>query len=242
MSALLTADALEVRYGQNLAVRGVSIEVRRGEITTVIGANGAGKTSLLAGLMGLERRSGKITFDGGDISRNAPEHNVRQGMILVPERRELFGSMSVMDNLVLGGVAGKLRAGSDLDERLQTVFQKYPRLAERRSQLAGTLSGGERQMLALGRALMGKPRLLMLDEPSLGLAPNLVRQMFAWIRDLRQDGISILLIEQNARAALDIAQYAYVMDQGRFSTEGKAADVQAKDDIVARYLGRKRDR
>ena len=242
MSMLLAAHGLEVRYGQNLAVRDVSLEVRRGQITTVIGANGAGKTSLLAGLMGLERRSGEIVFDGGDISRNAPERNVRQGMILVPERRELFGSMSVLDNLILGGVAGKLRAGPDLKNRLDGVFAKYPRLAERRQQEAGTLSGGERQMLALGRALMGKPRLLMLDEPSLGLAPNIVRQMFVWIRELQQDGISILLIEQNARAALAIAHYAYVMDQGRFSAQGDAAELQTKEDIVARYLGRSRDR
>jgi branched-chain amino acid transport system ATP-binding protein len=242
MNVMLSARELEVRYGQNLAVRGVSLDIRRGEITTVIGANGAGKTSLLAGLMGLQRRRGEIVFDDRDISRNMPEHNVRQGMILVPERRELFGTMSVIDNLTLGGVAGRLRAGRDLKDRLDNVFGKYPRLAERRTQLAGTLSGGERQMLALGRALMGNPRLLMLDEPSLGLAPNIVRQMFTWIRELRQEGIAILLIEQNARAALEIAQYAYVMDQGRFSAQGEAATLQAKEDIVARYLGQKTDR
>jgi len=240
MSALLSARELEVRYGQNLAVRGVSLDVRPGEITTVIGANGAGKTSLLAGLMGLERRSGGITCDGRDISRSLPEDNVRRGIILVPERRELFGSMSVIDNLILGGVAGKLHADAALKQRLATVFARYPRLAERREQQAGTLSGGERQMLALGRALMGNPRLLMLDEPSLGLAPNIVRQMFAWICELQRDGIAILLIEQNARAALDIAQYAYVMDQGRFSTQGPAARLKAEEDIVARYLGERK--
>ncbi|MET0278238.1 MAG: ABC transporter ATP-binding protein [Pseudorhodoplanes sp.] len=239
MTALLTAQSLEVRYGQNLAVRGVSMQVKKGAITTVIGANGAGKTSLLAGLMGLERRSGSIVFDGCDASHSAPEQNVRRGMILVPERRELFGSMSVNDNLILGGVADRRRPKPALDERLAGVFNKYPRLAERRNQLAGTLSGGERQMLALGRALMGNPRLLLLDEPSLGLAPNLVAQMFDWICALRDDGISILLIEQNALAALDVAQYAYVMSQGEFTTEGEAAKLRDQDEIVSRYFGKK---
>lgn len=238
MTGLLTANLLEVRYGQNLAVRGVAFEVRQGTITTVIGANGAGKTSLLAGLMGLARRSGSIVFDGHDISRNAPEHNVRRGMILVPERRELFSTMSVLDNLVLGGVANR-DPGVPTKERLEDVFTKYPRLAERRHQLAGTLSGGERQMLALGRALMGKPRLLLLDEPSLGLAPALVEEMFGWIKQLQEEGISILLIEQNALAALDIAQYAYVMSQGEFSTQGDPESLRKRDDIVARYLGKK---
>lgn len=242
MTALLTAQALEVRYGQNLAVRGVTIDVRQGAITTVIGANGAGKTSLLAGLMGLERRSGSIIFDGQDISRNAPEHNARRGMILVPERRELFATMSVLDNLVLGAVADWKRGNAELKARLAAVFEKYPRLAQRRHQLAGTLSGGERQMLALGRALMGNPRLLLLDEPSLGLAPNLVTQMFGWIKKLQDDGISILLIEQNALAALDIAQYAYVMSQGQFSAQGVPESLRKQEDIVARYFGRKADR
>jgi branched-chain amino acid transport system ATP-binding protein len=239
MTALLAVHLLEVRYGQNLAVRGVSMEVCKGAITTVIGANGAGKTSLLAGLMGLERRAGSILFDGEDISRSAPEHNARRGLILVPERRELFGTMSVLDNLMLGALANRNRAKAAANERLSDVFQKYPRLAERRHQLAGTLSGGERQMLALGRALMGAPRLLMLDEPSLGLAPNLVNQMFDWIIRLHDDGISILLIEQNARVALDIAQYAYVMNQGEFTTQGEAAALRDHDDIVARYFGKK---
>lgn len=238
MTALLATNLLEVRYGQNLAVRGVAFQVRQGTITTVIGANGAGKTSLLAGLMGLARRSGSIVFDGHDISRNAPEHNVRRGMILVPERRELFSTMSVLHNLVLGGVANRSPKIPTTKERLEDVFAKYPRLAERRHQLAGTLSGGERQMLALGRALMGKPRLLLLDEPSLGLAPALVEEMFGWIKQLQEEGISILLIEQNALAALDIAHYAYVMSQGEFSTQGDPESLRNRDDIVARYLGK----
>jgi branched-chain amino acid transport system ATP-binding protein len=238
VTPLLTAQGLQVRYGQNLAVRGLELEVRQGTITTVIGANGAGKTSLLAGLMGLARRSGSIVFDGTDISRNAPEHNVRLGMILVPERRELFGTMSVIDNLVLGGVANRAKGTPAIKERLADVFAKYPHLAERRHQLAGTLSGGERQMLALGRALMGQPRLLLLDEPSLGLAPNLVDEMFGWIKQLREGGLSILLIEQNALAALDVAQYAYVMNQGQFTTQGDPDSLRNRDDIVARYLGK----
>ena len=166
-----------------------------------------------------------------------PRHNARLGMILVPERRELFTTMSVLDNLMLGGVADRTSSKADIRDRLADVFLKYPRLAERRHQAAGTLSGGERQMLALGRALMGKPRLLLLDEPSLGLAPNLVAQMFTWIYKLKDDGISILLIEQNARAALDISQYAYVMAQGHFSAEGDPDALRNQDDFVARYFG-----
>jgi branched-chain amino acid transport system ATP-binding protein len=237
MSILLSVRDLEVRYGQNIAVREVSLQLRRGEITTVIGANGAGKTSLLAGIMGLVRRRGQIVFEGRDISCSQPEDNVRRGIVMVPERRELFGPMSVLDNLILGGVAGRLRGGSDLDVRLADVFRRYPRLAERRVQAANTLSGGERQMLALGRALMARPTVLLLDEPSLGLAPNIVRQVFGWIREMRQDGIAILLVEQNARTALDNAQYAYVMDQGRFFAQGPSAEIRAEQNIAARYLG-----
>lgn len=238
MTILMSVRSLDVRYGQKLAVNGASMDVQAGTITTVIGANGAGKTSLLAGLMGLASRSGSILFEGRDVSRDPPEANVRRGMILVPERRELFGSMSVLDNLLLGSVADN-RGRGVVGDRLANVFHKYPRLAERRRQLASTLSGGERQMLALGRALMGNPHLLMLDEPSLGLAPNFVNQMFDWICTLQQEGISILLIEQNARLALEIAQHAYVMRQGELSPRADAADMRARDDIVAQYFGRK---
>ena len=236
--ALLLATDLEVRYGHSLAVRGVSLAVRAGEVTTVIGANGAGKTSLLAGLVGLEQRRGRIEFDGQDISRSAPEENARRGLILVPERRELFTSMSVADNLILGGALGRARPVNSIRDGLDTVFMRFPRLAERRSQLAGTLSGGEQQMLALGRALMGRPKLLMLDEPSLGLAPNIVRDTFDWITALRDDGMSILLVEQNAYMALAIAHHAYVMDGGIFSASDSATRVAARGDIVARYLGK----
>lgn len=238
MSTLMSVRSLYVRYGQKLAVNGASLDLPAATITTIIGANGAGKTSLLAGLMGLASRSGSIVFKGCDVSREPPESNVRRGMILVPERRELFGSMSVQDNLLLGAVADKASRGTRRD-RLDRVLRKYPRLSERRNQLARTLSGGERQMLALGRALMGNPQLLMLDEPSLGLAPNFVSQMFDWIGGLREEGISVLLIEQNARLALEVAQYAYVMRQGEISPRADAAEMRGREDIVAQYFGRR---
>lgn len=236
MTMLMTVSGLSVRYGRKVAVQNASLKVQSGTITTVIGANGAGKTSLLAGLMGLAARSGTIVFKGIDVSRQPPESNVRRGMILVPERRELFGTMSVRDNLMLGGVADRAKRAT-INGRLDTVFKKYPRLAERRDQLANTLSGGERQMLALGRALMGNPQLLMLDEPSLGLAPNFVNQMFDWICALSEDGISILLVEQNARLALDVAQYAYVMRQGELSVRANASELRERKDIAAHYFG-----
>ncbi|VIO72945.1 High-affinity branched-chain amino acid transport ATP-binding protein LivF [Bradyrhizobium ivorense] len=239
MSTLMTVSRLDVRYGQKLAVNQACLDVAAGTITTIIGANGAGKTSLLSGLMGLAARSGSIVFQGRDVSDEPPESKVRRGMILVPERRELFGSMSVQDNLLLGAMAVKATRHSRRD-RLDLVYKKYPRLSERRTQQAGTLSGGERQMLALGRALMGNPRLLMLDEPSLGLAPNFVNQMFEWIVGLREEGMSILLIEQNARLALDVAQYAYVMRQGEISPRADAAEMRSREDIAAQYLGPRR--
>ena len=234
---LLTVTDLEVRYGQSLAVRGVSLVAHAGQVTTVVGANGAGKTSLLAGIVGLEHRTGRIAFDGRDITRSAPEENARRGLILVPEQRELFATMSVLDNLVLGGALGRARPIYPVRDSLQSVFARFPKLAERRNQSAGTLSGGERQMLALGRALMGRPKLLMLDEPSLGLAPNIVRDMFDWIVTLRHEGMSILLVEQNAHLALRIAQQAYVMDGGIFSVVDTADRVAARGDIAARFLG-----
>jgi branched-chain amino acid transport system ATP-binding protein len=236
MSTLMTVRSLDVRYGQKLAVSRACLDVAAGTITTIIGANGAGKTSLLFGLMGLAKQAGSIVFKGEDVSDEPPESKVRRGMILVPERRELFGSMSVQDNLLLGALADKARRNTRR-HRLDSVYSKYQRLSERRTQLASTLSGGERQMLALGRALMGNPQLLMLDEPSLGLAPNFVNQMFDWIAGLRDEGISILLIEQNARLALEVAQYAYIMRQGEISPRAEAAEMRTREDIAAQYLG-----
>lgn len=239
MTGFLSVRGLDVRYGQKLAVQGASMDMEPGTITTIIGANGAGKTSFLAGIAGLVSHTGTIEFEGQDTSSEPPEVKVGRGMILVAERRELFGAMSVVDNLMLGAVADRAPRAV-IHERLEIVFGKYPRLRERRQQLANTLSGGERQMLALGRALMGKPRLLMLDEPSLGLAPNLVNQMFDWIVALRDENISILLVEQNARLALEVATHAHVMNQGTLSERMSAADMLAREDIAAQYFGRAR--
>ena len=236
MSALLSVRDLDVRYGRKTAVEGACLEMERGKVTTIIGANGAGKTSFLTGLMGLVSHEGSVVFEGQEMAREPPEAKVRRGMILVPERRELFGAMSVADNLLLGAVADRAGSG-EARARLARVFGKYPRLHERRDQMASTLSGGERQMLALGRALMGNPRLLMLDEPSLGLAPNLVNQMFDWIEALKDEGISILLVEQNARLALEVATHAHVMNQGTLSDRVSAIDMLARKDIATQYFG-----
>lgn len=231
---VLSIRDLNVSYGKVQAVNGVSVEVPRGAIVTVIGANGAGKTTLLNATMGILPASGAITFEGEDILRKPVEDRVGAGMTLVPERRELFATMPVEDNLLLGGF---LVSAPERTRQLEEVFQRFPRLRERRSQLAGTLSGGERQMLAMGRALMAKPRLLMLDEPSLGLAPLIVADIFSIIRDLRSAGVSILLIEQNARAALRLADHAYVMELGEITMSGKAADLAADPKIIETYLG-----
>jgi branched-chain amino acid transport system ATP-binding protein len=234
MSALLEIHGASVRYGQVSAVRGVSLSVGEREIVTVIGANGAGKSTLLNAAMGLLRLEGGLRFDGGDIQSWGVERRVEAGLCLVPEKRELFGAMSVGDNLLLGGfrVGARERARA-----LEEVFGRFPRLAERRAQIAATLSGGERQMLAMGRALMSRPRLLMMDEPSLGLAPRIVADIFDIIGHLRDTGVSILLVEQNARAALNIADRAYVMELGEIILNGAAADLAADPRIAASYLG-----
>lgn len=231
---LLSIRDLHVSYGKVEAVHGVSIDVPRGEIVTVIGANGAGKTTLLNAAMGVLPARGAIRFEGEDILRKPVEERVGNGMTLVPERRELFASMPVEDNLMLGGF---LISASERAQEIEKVYTRFPRLKERRRQLAGTLSGGERQMLAMGRALMAKPRLLMLDEPSLGLAPLIVADIFSIVSDLRDVGVSILLVEQNARAALRLADHAYVMELGEITIHGKASDLAADPKIVETYLG-----
>ena len=236
MTALLDAERISVSYGRAEAVRGVSIALQPGQIVTVIGPNGAGKTSLLAALMGLLACRGRITYDGVDLRGLETEDRVERGMVLVPERRELFGAMSVADNLILGAYAQR-RDRAATRRRLDEVFARFPRLAERPRQLAGTLSGGERQMLALGRALMSRPSLLMLDEPSLGLAPLIVREIFHIIGGLRELGVSILLVEQNARAALESADYAFVLETGEVSVEGPAAELLHDPRVSATYLG-----
>jgi branched-chain amino acid transport system ATP-binding protein len=236
MSALLSVADLHVSYGKVEAVSGVSIEMQAGEIVTVIGPNGAGKSTLLAALMGLLPAQGEIRYEGSDCSGLLTEERVRRGICLVPERRELFTEMTVADNLMLGAYT-RWRDLAAVEGDLAEVYARFPRLSERRSQLAGTLSGGERQMLALGRALMTKPRLLLLDEPSLGLAPLIVREIFRIVTALRQLGVSILLVEQNARAALETADFGYVLETGAIVHSGKAADLIHDPKVVESYLG-----
>jgi branched-chain amino acid transport system ATP-binding protein len=235
MSApLLDVRDLCVAYGRAEVVHNVSIRVTEGALVTVIGANGAGKTTLLNALMGLLNARGSITFRDKPIASVSLETRVQQGLCLVPERRELFADMPVEDNLLLGGIR---RSRAERNQTLEQVFAQFPRLKERRQQLAGTLSGGERQMLAMGRALMAHPRLLMLDEPSLGLAPRIVRDIFQILTELRASGVSILLVEQNARAALQVADYAYVMELGAITTEGSPSEIAQDSRLVESYLG-----
>ncbi len=236
--ALLVARDLTISYGKVAAVRGVSLEIRAGEVVAIVGPNGAGKTTLLAGLMGLLRMQGEVQrFGAASTIPPTVEQLVRAGMGLIPERRELFGSMSVEDNLRLGGFDRWRQGARDGRSDLADIFDLFPRLHERRDQDAGTLSGGERQMLALGRALMARPKLLLLDEPSLGLAPLIIREIFRIIDGLRARGVSILLVEQNARAALKVADYAYVMETGSFVIEGPAAALAQDERVIEAYLG-----
>jgi branched-chain amino acid transport system ATP-binding protein len=234
MSALLSVTDAHISYGKVEAVRGTSLEVAANEIVTIIGANGAGKTTLLNAVMGILPLKGSVAFAGQDLGRLEIEDRVALGMSLVPEHRELFASMNVEDNLQLGAFrVAKARAATAFEQ----VYALFPRLKERRRQLAGTLSGGEQQMLAMGRALMGAPKLLMLDEPSLGLAPIIVAGIFKTIGELRAAGVSVLLVEQNAKAALKIADRAYVMELGEFVLDGKAAELATNERVAASYLG-----
>jgi branched-chain amino acid transport system ATP-binding protein len=236
MTTMLEAKDLTVSYGKLTAVKGVSFAVEEGKIATIIGPNGAGKTTLLKALIGQLPSSGSITYDGNDIGRMEVEARVERGIVLVPETRELFTDMAVADNLLLGAYIHRRKTAQVKDDT-DRVYDLFPRLRERRQQLAGTLSGGERQMLAMGRALMGRPRLLMLDEPSLGLAPLIVRDIFEIIVGLKATGVSILLVEQNARAALQVADHAYVMELGEITAQGPAAELAADPRIVESYLG-----
>ncbi len=236
MTAFFQIRDLHVAYGKVEAVRAVSLEMDAGQIITVIGPNGAGKTTCLGAAMGLLASRGSITFDGEDIGRLSVEDRVDRGVCLVPERRELFGDMTVGDNLLLGAYPHRRdRIGSK--RALDSVYDRFPPLAERRAQRASTLSGGERQMLALGRALMARPRLLLLDEPSLGLAPLIVREIFRIIASLRALGVSILLVEQNARAALETASYGYVLETGSIVLQGTTQALAHDPKVTASYLG-----
>jgi branched-chain amino acid transport system ATP-binding protein len=237
MRPLLEIEDLHVAYGKVEAVRGVSLVMQPGQIVTVIGPNGAGKTTLLTAAAGLLRSRGRLVYDGIDLHRLDVEERVEHGFCLVPEKRELFGDMSVADNLLLGAYAHRRKGAAKVKRSLDEVYSLFPRLAERRPQKANTLSGGERQMLALGRALMSRPRLLLLDEPSLGLAPLIVREIFHIVASLRERGVSILLVEQNARAALETADYGYVLETGEMTHHGPAADLAQDPRVIATYLG-----
>ena len=236
--AVIDVTGLTKVFDGRRVVDDIDIRVERGRICGFLGPNGSGKTTLLSAAMGLLRSRGHMVFDGVDLRRLDVEARVERGFSLVPETRELFANMSVADNLMLGGYSRR-RDGERLRRALDDVLQRFPRLAERRRQLAGTLSGGERQMLALGRALMAEPRLLLLDEPSLGLAPLIVREIFRIVAALRQFGVSILLVEQNARAALETADFGYVLETGAIVHSGKAADLIHDPKVVASYLGGK---
>jgi branched-chain amino acid transport system ATP-binding protein len=233
-AALLRVSDVHVAYGKVEAVRAVSLDVAANEIVTIIGANGAGKTTLLNAIIGILPLTGAAAFAGQHIVPLDIEDRVAAGLSLVPEHRELFATMNVEDNLQLGAFR---IAKSKTAVAFERVYHLFPRLKERRKQLAGTLSGGEQQMLAMGRALMGAPKLLMLDEPSLGLAPIIVADIFRIIGELRANGVSVLLVEQNAQAALEIADRAYVMELGEFILSGPAREIAANARVAASYLG-----
>jgi branched-chain amino acid transport system ATP-binding protein len=239
--AILQVTGLSVRYGKVEALHDGKLTVGAGQIVSVIGPNGAGKSTLLNAIMGALPSNGyakgTVRYLGEDVSALPIEKRVSRGMCLVPEKRELFASMTVEDNLVLGAYRRKRAGERNFLDQLDHVFELFPRLKERQKQAAGTLSGGERQMLAVGRALMGKPNLLMLDEPSLGLAPFIVKEIFHIISALRQTGVATLLIEQNARAALQISDYGYVLETGEFAMEGAATDLAHDPKVIDTYLG-----
>ena len=232
---LLQVEDINVYYGAIHAIKGISFEVYSDEIVTLIGANGAGKSTTLNTIAGLLRpRSGRIILEGKDLATIPASRIVSQGMALCPEGRRIFQQMTVRENLEMGGYT---RPKSEIPASLEEMFTRFPRLKEREKQIAGTLSGGEQQMLAMGRALMSKPKLLMLDEPSMGLAPILVEQIFDIIKELHDAGVTILLVEQNAQMALSIADRAYVLETGRIAMTGEASALLKNDDVRKAYLG-----
>ena len=236
MGTMLKVNDINVFYGAIHAIKGASLEVNEGEIVTLIGANGAGKSTILRTISGLlNPKSGNIEFQGTEIS-GVPAHEiVKVGISQVPEGRRIFAEMSVLENLELGAFTRTDKDGIKAD--MEMVFERFPRLKERISQLAGTLSGGEQQMLAMGRALMSRPKLLLLDEPSMGLAPLLIKEIFAIIQDINKTGTTVLLVEQNANMALSIAHRAYVLETGRITLSGDAKELAASDDVRKAYLG-----
>lgn len=240
MSMLSTRD-LSAGYGKISAVNQIDLNVEAGQIVSVVGPNGAGKSTLLNTIAGLHGPSaGSVLFNGTDITRLSPEQRLKAGLCIVPEKRELFASMSVEDNLVLGAYSRRSEGREQFKRSLDEVFGRFPRLRERRQQLAGTLSGGERQMLALGRALMARPKLLLLDEPSLGLAPLIVAEVFEIVSSLKESGVSVLLVEQNARGALAISDAGYVLETGAIALSGEAKALMSDRKIIETYLGSSR--
>ena len=237
MTTLLQANQVSVSYGKIEAVREVSLTVAAGQIVTVIGPNGAGKSSLLKALIGALPYRGEVVFAGRNCNHLSLEDRVDMGLFLVPEERALFAELTVEENLALGGFSRRRDGARALDASRDENYELFPRLKERKRQLAGTLSGGERQMLALGRALIGKPKLLMLDEPSLGLAPRIVRDIFRAIVTLGERGVSLLVVEQNARIAIEVADNCYVMEQGRIALEGLPQELESDARVIASYLG-----
>ena len=232
---MLEVKDLNVRYGGIHAVRGIDFDVPVGSIVTLIGANGAGKSSSLRAICNLVKKSGNVAFMGQDISKVPTKDIIKMGITMVPEGRRVFSDLTIYENLVLGAYTRKDK--DNIKKDMEWVYSIFPRLQEREGQLAGTLSGGEQQMLAFGRALMSRPRLLMLDEPSLGLAPMLVRDVFSVIRKIHDDGVTILLIEQNARMALKTADYAYVLETGTITLSGTGEEVLKNDKVLKAYLG-----
>jgi len=237
MSALLDVCDLHAGYGRAEVLTGLNFQLAEKQVVSVIGPNGAGKSTTLAALMGILPYRGRVHFAGQDLAGSTLEERVMMGLALVPEKRELFGTMPVQDNLILGGYRSMKLRVPHWQREIERVYELFPRLKDRRSQLAGTLSGGERQMLAVGRALMSVPKLLMLDEPSLGLAPLVVRDIFLIIERLREQGTSILLIEQNARAALAVSDHGYVLETGSIVLEGPAEQLAADPRVIDTYLG-----
>lgn len=236
MGTMLTINDINVFYGAIHAIKGVSLEINEGEIVTLIGANGAGKSTILRTISGLLKpKTGSIQFEGQEIAGMPAHEIVKTGISQVPEGRRIFAEMSVLENLELGAFTRKDKDGIKAD--MELVFDRFPRLKERIGQLAGTLSGGEQQMLAMGRALMSRPRLLLLDEPSMGLAPLLIKEIFAIIQDINKTGTTVLLVEQNANMALSIAHRAYVLETGRITLSGDAKELAASDEVRKAYLG-----
>ncbi|KLU66977.1 high-affinity branched-chain amino acid transport ATP-binding protein LivF [Desulfosporosinus acididurans] len=233
---MLVLEDVHVYYGAIHALKGISLQVNQGEIVTLIGSNGAGKSTSLKTISGLLRpKQGKISFNGEDLSKIPPQKIVAKGISQVPEGRRIFANMTVSENLDMGAYLRKDKSGIKQD--VERVFELFPRLKERKSQVAGTLSGGEQQMLAMGRALMSRPQLLLLDEPSMGLAPILVKQIFTIIQEINAQGTTILLVEQNAHMALSIANRAYVLETGKIALGGQAQDLAASEDVRKAYLG-----